>query len=143
MRLGIGGTNRLFTFRIDAGTYAAGTFTADQGLSALGFTLCSGTTATAVPITINYCDSLNNVLSAQTVYSPTSGTGYRYTGYQSSGATKIAYAEISYTTVGYAAPTLSMDDLSFTVIPEPATAGLFFGAGVVALILRRTIVRRD
>jgi hypothetical protein len=115
-RLGIGGTNRLFTLRIDAGTYTAGAFTADQGLSALGFTLCSSATTTAVPINISYCDSAGNVLSAQTVYTPTSGTGYRYTGYRSTGV-PIAYVEITYTSVGYAAPTLSLDDLSFAAVP--------------------------
>jgi len=119
MRLGIGGVNRTFTMRIDAGTYAAGVFTTNQGLSALGFTLSMGASSAEMPVEIRYYDSAGSLLSAQAVSNLTSGTSYRYTGYKSSG-TPIAYAEIVYSTTGLsAAPVVALDDLSFAA----ATSG--------------------
>jgi hypothetical protein len=117
MRLGIGGINRTFIMRIDAGTCAPGEFTPDQGLDALGFTLSMGVSSVEMPVNINYYDADDNLLSAQTVSNQTVGTCYRYTGYQSSGA-PIAYVEIVYSTTGLAvAPVVALDDLSFAAVP--------------------------
>lgn len=111
LRFQAGGSARSVKMKIDIGTYAAGAFTADKGVKALGFTVSMGAGDPPQKIAISYFDSAGNLLSSQTVQNSNSVTSYQFTGYESAG-TPIAYAEISYTT-GSSAPVVTLDDLSF------------------------------
>jgi hypothetical protein len=114
MRFQAGGSARSVKMKIDVGTYSGEAFAADKGVKALGFTLSLGASDPQQSIEINYFDSADKLLSAQTVKTATSAVTYRFSGYESAEA-PIAYVEISYTT-GAVAPVVTLDDLSFAAV---------------------------
>lgn len=125
LRIGLAGSLKTSTLRIEFGSYDTGTatFSADRAVQAVGFTV-TGHFRRTVGISVSYYSPHGDLLSAQLVTDPSnpptttadSTITAGYTGFEAPSGESIAWIQITVTGNGNAsgAPVFGLDDLGFT-----------------------------